>query len=95
MSKTIYYFTGTGNSLSVAKKTAENLACDSVIAIADEIKKDNLSCNSDIIGIVTPLYCSGLPKIVSDFLNKINLKKESYIFLFVTAGSPSSSAAIY
>lgn len=95
MSKTIYYFTGTGNSLYVAKKTAENLACDSVIAIADEIKKDNISCDSDIIGIITPLYCSGLPEIVSDFLKKISLKKESYLFLFITAGNPSSSAAIY
>ena len=49
MSKTIYYFTGTGNSIYVAKKTAENISCDSVIAIADEIKKNNIYTLGGII----------------------------------------------
>ena len=94
MSKTIYYFTGTGNSLYVAKKTAENIGCDSVISIATEIKNDNISCESDIIGIITPLYCSALPRIVTEFLKKASFNKNSYIFILVTAGNPFSSAAI-
>jgi ferredoxin/flavodoxin len=94
MSKSIYYFTGTGNSLYVAKKTAENIGCDSVISIAAEIKNEKIICNSDIVGIVTPLYCSALPKIVTEFLKKAEFNKNCFIFILVTAGNPFSSAAV-
>ena len=93
MSKAIYYFSGTGNSLYVAKKTAENMEADSVISIADMATGNNFKCDSDFIGIVTPIYVLGLPKIVSQFLKKTEFKKESYIFLIITAGNPAVTTA--
>lgn len=94
MSNTIYYFTGTGNSLYSAKKIAENIGCNSLTSIAEAVKNNNLKCDTNFIGIVSPVYSLGLPKIVSEFLKKSDFSKNSYIFLILTAGNPAVTAAV-
>lgn len=77
----ILYFTGTGNSLSVAKQLADN---DSDII---NIASCNEKCIKDnSIGIVFPVFCYDLPFIVENFL--INTQIESdYIWAIATCGS--------
>ena len=55
MSNTIYYFTGTGNSLYSAKKIAENIGCNSLISIADAVKSNNLKCDTDLLSTTLTL----------------------------------------
>lgn len=91
MNTTIYYFTGTGNSLKVAKDIAAELKDTKIIQIC----KDNMNINdtnSNKIGIVFPVYFSGMPLLVKDFMKKIKLPKDAYIFTIVTFGRSSDAS---
>lgn len=83
MCNDIYYFSGTGNSLWLAKKLSEILEDSKLISIPNVV--NNLDkINGDVIGIVCPVYMYNIPHIVVDFVDKI--KTADYIF-FVFAGT--------
>lgn len=87
MSHTIFYFTGTGNSLKIAQDIATKLKETSLISIAKS--KD---CVTDFIpegkvGFVFPVYYCGLPQIVHEFISKIKLSKANYIYIVATYGA--------
>lgn len=86
----IFYFTGTGNSLYVAKKISE-YNYDRVISIAEEMKKDKLEYHleeEEAIGFVYPVYGWAPPKIVLEFIERLHIHnyKDNYIFSIATCG---------
>ncbi len=81
MKATIYYFTGTGNSLKIARDLSAELDQAEVIAIADAVKGDEVRTDSEVIGIVYPVYMFGEPPIISDFIQKLAAKSDVYVFL--------------
>ncbi len=84
MESLIFYFTGTGNSLKVARDLQVELKECELNPIAKAIREEYCAPFSDKVGFIFPLYYYGLPKIVFDFINKINLNKVKYIFAIVT-----------
>ena len=81
----IFYFTGTGNSLYVAKELAENFEQVDLIAIPKAMAEEQYNYEDYVsVGFVIPLYFMGMPKLVNEFLNKINIPKAVYIFCIVT-----------
>jgi len=82
---TIYFFTGTGNSLKIAKGLAEKLEDCELIPIAKVWQMENLESTTEKVGFIFPLYWSGLPKIVHDFISKIDLRKSDYLFTVITS----------
>ena len=77
----ILYFTGSGNSLSVAKRfDAEYLS------IPQMIKNNIYEIEDDVIGIIYPVYAASIPDIVRKYLTKCTLKA-GYIFVIATYGS--------
>ncbi len=87
----IYYFSGTGNSLRVAKALAEKLGNCKIENIANASK---ITEKYERIGIVTPVYCAGLPKMVFNFAKNMDfsVSKESYFFGVATYGGALGSA---
>jgi len=85
MKTTIYFFTGTGNSLRVAKLLAERLGDCELVAIAKVWKMERVESKSESVGFVFPLYYFGLPKIVYDFLQNLIIDKSSYFFSVITS----------
>ncbi len=77
----IFYFTSTGNSLAVAKRIGGNL-----ISIPQVIDSQNLKYKDDAIGLVFPIYSLEPAKIVSRFLEKVELEAD-YIFAVGTYGN--------
>lgn len=93
MKTTIYYFSGTGNSLYIAKKIADAAAPCKLIPIPKALKEaDLLKTHDERIGIVLPLYYGGLPNIAAKFLQNAEFSSAKYIFLIVTAGHTIGSA---
>ncbi|MDR2708786.1 MAG: 4Fe-4S dicluster domain-containing protein [Elusimicrobiota bacterium] len=82
----IFYFTGTGNSLSVAKKIGGQL-----YSIAQVIKKGDTYFEDDSIGIVFPCHGVQVPAMVAEFLKKVELKSQ-YFFAIMTYGKFSGTA---
>jgi len=88
MSTEIYYFSGTGNSLAVAKRLAEKTH-GQLIAIASVIEQENIQTKADRIGIVFPSYLAhlyGIPLIVERFVKKLGYTDIRYLFAVCTCG---------
>ena len=85
MSIDIYYFSGTGNSLSVAKDIAAQTG-GNLIPIASVVDKDVINPDSDVIGIVFPVYYTELPVIIKRFAGKLDNIGNTYIFAVCTFG---------
>lgn len=86
MKNVIFYFSGTGNSLAVAKKLADRLGDTEVIAIRSAIKDTNLKLNYERIGFVFPVYYYLPPNIVRDFIKRLSFSNTHYIFAVATYG---------
>lgn len=96
MKTTIYYFSGTGNSLKVAKDLAEKLIEADIVPITKIINENvKVTTSSDKIGIVYPVYIWGVPRIVSDFIKKIpNVNKDKYFFAVATNGGKVAGSLV-
>ena len=81
----IYYFSGTGNSLAVAKDIVDKVD-GKLIAIKDVIDKEEINPNADGIGIIFPAYYMLIPRIVERFINKLKNLDNKYIFAIITVG---------
>ncbi len=95
MKTIIYYFTGTGNSLAAAKKIAAALDdCELVpIASLNETSGDIVP-PAERVGIVCPVYFSGLPVMVAEFAGRLDTAAVRYVFAVVTNGGGGGSAAL-
>lgn len=87
----IYYFSGTGNCLSVAKELAELLQA-TLVPIASQKDKSADEINADKIGIIFPVYYGELPIIVRDFAKKLTGIGSKYIFAVCTYGGGASQS---
>lgn len=87
----IYYFSGTGNSYAAAKKLATGLG-ESLMDIAQATRNGNFVHTlqaGERLGFVFPVYAWAPPKIVTDFVKKLELyySGDPYIFAVCTCGS--------
>ena len=90
MSKNIiFYFSGTGNSLKVAKDIASDIQDCELISMGNPHK---LSGTYERIGVVYPVYVVGMPVVVERFVKALDfsLNENSFIFAICTSGSGSA-----
>ena len=92
MSTEIYYFSGTGNSLFVAKEIQKRLPDAKLIPIVNLLKQDVIETNTDTVGFVFPLHGLTIPLPVKTFLNKLKLESSTYVFAIITRGGTESFA---
>lgn len=91
MKTKIFYFSATGNSLNIARQIAAGLGEVELVSIPKVIN-NLIDASAPKIGLVFPVYAWGMPRIVADFLKKIKLDKEQYIFaIAVSAGTPGGT----
>ena len=88
---TLYWFSGTGNSLAMAREIAGTLDDVRFVPIAS-LGPGPVTVDGDF-GLVCPVYFEGLPLIVREFLERIDASRCPYAFLVVTAGGFSGWAA--
>lgn len=88
----VFYFSGTGNSLWVAKNIANSLS-DKLIPIGDYIKDRSLqpifTLNEDEkVGFVFPVHSWGIPPVMSDFIKRLQITgyHKQLIFGIFTCG---------
>lgn len=86
----IFYFTGTGNSLYAANSIAESQG-DRLISIAKEMEQnkdlyDFELKENELVGFVYPVYAWAPPKMVLEFIRKLKITGDPYIFSLCTCG---------
>ena len=93
MRTTIYYFTGTGNSLAAAKKIAGELGDCTLVPIASlKDTAGEIVPPAGRVGIACPVYDAGLPVLVAEFAARLSLAGTRYVFGLVTLGGTGVSA---
>ena len=96
----ILYFSGTGNSLSVARTLAEETG-DSLCHMADALPPAGnpgtgeapVMMPARVIGLVFPVYYNDVPDAVKEFLDKVRFDPSSYIYAAVTCGGSAGNEA--
>jgi len=79
----IYYFSGTGNSLHVAKELQKRIPEIKLIPIIASL--DNvITTNAQTVGFVFPTYLTSVPAPIRKFINQLDLKSSTYTFSIVT-----------
>ena len=93
MKNIVFYFTGTGNSLKVAKDIVKELGGGEIVSMGGH-EKYSLSKQYDTVGFVYPDYFWGLPKKVIEFVGNLDLSgsKNAYYYSVVTFGGDSGNA---
>lgn len=94
----ILYFSATGNSKRTAERVADAVG-DRLVSIAGVMRAESERAGSgrfvyelaegEQLGIITPVYCWGLPSVVGDFLDRLELSgaRPAYAFCIATFGT--------
>jgi hypothetical protein len=84
MKTTIYCFSATGNSLKLARDVQSALGDCDVVSIAQALQRQDLPCPGERIGLVFPVFAWGLPRMVVDFVQRLDLRHAKYVFAITT-----------
>ena len=79
----ILYFSGTGNSLAVARKIAEAIN-DQVLPLTEAVQQD--LTNEQRIGLVFPTYDFNMPPAVRTLVPQLRISPKAYVFAVITCG---------
>lgn len=86
MKTTIFYFSGTGNSLAAARKISSVLGECELISIASlQESPGDIRPHGGRVGIICPVYQAHIPRIVARFAERLDTSEASYVFAVVTA----------
>jgi len=95
MSVEIYYYSGTGNSLCVAREIQKRIPEATLTSIVRLLRNETITISADTVGFVFPNFCLTIPIPVHDFLEKADLSSAQYIFAVCTRGGSLSEAFVY
>jgi ferredoxin len=91
MRTTIYFYTGTGNSLWTAKKLSLLLTETELIPIA-LTGSGKINADSENVGLIFPVHIWGIPAPIIDFLNRLENNPVKYYFaVAVNAGQVAAT----
>ena len=86
-SSRIYWFSGTGNSLYAAKRLSAEMGGYPLVQITDNAPEGAAGGAGAKVGFVFPSYYGNLPRAVKMFVEKLEIKPDTYIFAVVTMGA--------
>jgi flavodoxin len=90
MKTKLYVYTGTGNSLWIARQLALELK-GATLEFMPNLSKD-LAVEADRVGIIFPVHIWGLPSRVIQFVNHLQVNSKTYLFaLAVNAGQVAAT----
>lgn len=82
----IYYYSGTGNSLHVAREIKQRLPGTELVPILSVFKTGIIVQEAEQVGLVFPIYVNTIPKPVRAFIERTNLSSIQYFFTVTTNG---------
>ncbi|HKK68962.1 MAG TPA: EFR1 family ferrodoxin, partial [Bacteroidales bacterium] len=94
MSTTIFYYTGTGNSLWVAKELADKLDNAALHSIPKVTDAELTDMDFDSVGFVFPVHIWGVPGNVLNFIEGIKSFAPNYCFAVATNGGQVANTLV-
>lgn len=95
----IFYFTGTGNSLYAAHSIGEAQG-ERLISISAELDRKQPEYSyewkdDELLGFVFPIYAWGPPAMVLEFISKIRVEGNPYVFSLSTCGDEEGNSPAF
>lgn len=83
----IYYMTGTGNSLKIAKDLSAQLGGAELVSMPHlKNSEADLIIEGDVVGFVFPVYFGRPPVFIQEFISSVVFKDVSYSFTIINGG---------
>ncbi len=89
---TIFWFSGTGNSLYAAKQLAAALGDTSLVRMSND--NNTQPAGGGKVGFVFPSYFGNLPRAVRAFVKELNILPDTYTFAVVTGGGAKTGSIV-
>lgn len=86
----VIYFSGTGNSLAIARSIAEATK-DQVLPLVEAVRQD-LS-HEKRIGLVYPSYDFNAPPAVRNLVPRLKLNPQAYVFIIIPCGAQAGNSS--
>jgi Pyruvate/2-oxoacid:ferredoxin oxidoreductase delta subunit len=93
MTNKIFYFTGTGNSLAIARQLAESLG-DTEIAPMASMPNGYTASDEERIGLVFPVFGWGMPRMAEQFARGLKAGTNQHVFAITTCGGTAGNTLI-
>ncbi|HEX3046678.1 MAG TPA: EFR1 family ferrodoxin [Bacillota bacterium] len=91
MKTNLFFFSATGNSLMIARDLADKLTETQIYSIPRIINNQidiKAQTQTQNIGLIFPVFFCGMPRILNEFIEKLELKDPKYIFAVCNGGAP-------
>ncbi len=93
MATKIFYYTGTGNSLWVARRLAGRLESTELLSMTG-YRGEGRKADFDSLGLVFPVYIWGVPAPVISFIESWNVPWPGYVFAVAVNGGQVSNTLV-
>ena len=90
METTIFYYTATGNSLTLARSLARELGNTALVPIA-RYRKTAAAPATPRVGIIFPIHAWGPPRTVEEFIDTLDLRGARYTFAIASCGGTAAA----
>lgn len=84
MANLIFYFTGTGNSLQIARIVSNKINDCEIISMGSN-QGITINRHYDSIGFIYPVYYWGVPKCVKDFISSMTIVNNEKTYVYAVA----------
>ena len=81
----IYYFSGTGNGVHIARKLGKELGA-SVKGMASFRNQQHVEVKGNMLGLVVPVYFLDAPSFVKKFVRKLQIPSDTFVFAIAHCG---------
>lgn len=95
MTTEIFYFSGTGNSLYIARQLALNIPNVKLTPVIGVLNSASIETDADAVGFIFPIHAFTLPAPVKQFLQQVQIKSASYLFAVATRGGSPCKVFIH
>jgi len=82
----VFYFSATGNSLDAARMISSGIKGSEIISMAEKFPKKAIGGKNESIGFIFPVYFEGMPRLVKNYIENLNIKPDTYCFAVATYG---------
>lgn len=84
MSTQIYYLSGTGNSLHVARELEKRLPKTVLVPIISALRDHRIETTAETVGLVFPIHNLTTPISMVRFLQQVDMRSAMYVFAVAT-----------
>jgi NAD-dependent dihydropyrimidine dehydrogenase PreA subunit len=91
----MYYFSGTGNTLHVARELQTRIPGAILTPMVSLLDQEIIAPQAESVGLIFPIYLMTVPIPVRRFVEKLDVSAAEYLFAIATQGGTPNYTSVY